>query len=69
MKIDSKLLKNIPIFSELTDDELLEISSMAELIDIKDGEILFNQGDGSDAFYIILEGKLEVLKFTKIKKV
>jgi len=69
MNLNIETLKNIAIFSELTDIELLEISQMAELIDIKEGETLFKQGDSSDAFYLILEGTLEVLKFTKKRKI
>jgi len=68
MEITRELVKDIPIFSNLTDEEFLELANMAEVIEVKAEDTLFRQKDKSEAFYIILQGSLEVLKDMKYGK-
>ena len=69
MKITRELVKDISIFSELTEEEFIELSGMTEVVKVKAGEVLLKQRDKSEAFYIILEGELEVLKEMKKGKI
>jgi potassium-dependent mechanosensitive channel len=65
MEISRELVKNISIFEDLTDEEFRELAGTADLLKIHSGDILFKQNEQSNAFYIILDGKLELLKSFK----
>lgn len=55
-------LKKIPLFAELDVPDLMKIVEIATTRSAESGEIIFNEGDPGDAFYIIEEGKVDVLK-------
>ena len=53
---------SIPLFKSLAPDDLTEIGESLRLKVLKDGEILFKEDDIGNSFYVILLGKLEVIK-------
>ena len=55
------LIKTVPIFSKMSDEDVTKISSKMYEKDFKPGEIIFNQGDEGDEFFVILSGEAEVL--------
>ena len=55
------LLKRIPLFADLPENELDRILSVLSVKELQDREILFSEGDPGDDFYIIMAGELEVL--------
>ncbi|MDA3940245.1 MAG: cyclic nucleotide-binding domain-containing protein [Spirochaetia bacterium] len=55
-------LRSIPFFEELSDDEIISISRYCTSTLIEPGQILFNEGDPADKFYIIMSGEVEVWK-------
>lgn len=54
-------LKNCEIFSSLDYEVCVSLVSSFLLVELKQGEILFNKNDESDGFYIIVSGKLEAV--------
>jgi hypothetical protein len=42
------------------------LSAMLSLKTVAENEIIFNEGDSGDLFYIVLDGEVEVLKSTKV---
>ena len=54
------MLKNIPLFSSLTDSELTAIEKVAVKKTFPKNTILLSAGDSTDALYVICEGKVKV---------
>jgi serine phosphatase RsbU (regulator of sigma subunit) len=55
------LLSKIPIFAGLPNAELDRILSALDVKELKDREVLFNEGEPGEHFYIVTRGELEVL--------
>jgi CRP/FNR family transcriptional regulator, nitrogen oxide reductase regulator len=64
----TELLKNIPIFAVLQDSELTEIASLSQEKKFTSTESIFWEGDPSDWFYIVIEGKVKISKLTSTAK-
>ena len=54
------LLRQVSYFANLTEAELLEFIKIGYRRTLAEGQILFNEGDPGDAFYIILSGSVEI---------
>jgi CRP-like cAMP-binding protein len=59
-KID--LLKKVPMFSSLSNRQLIEIAKHAESVSVKAGKVLAQQGVRGLEFFFIVEGKAQVQK-------
>lgn len=59
--MSTNLLSNIPVFSDLPEDEQLHLQSTLQVITLQPGEILFREGEVGEHFYILTKGELEVL--------
>lgn len=57
--------KKVPIFSFLSDDELIKIIDMTGHKVYKKGAMLCSQGEKSDTLFIINEGQVKISKLTK----
>lgn len=57
--------KKVPIFSFLSDDELIKIIDMTGHKSYKKGDVLCSQGEKSDTLFIINEGQVKISKLTK----
>ncbi len=55
------LLRKIHLFVAMTDEELKRLAPQFEEVSFKAGEVVFNQGDVADAFYVIHSGKVDVI--------
>lgn len=55
-------IKKIPGFSEMGTGELKPLLEKLELIEIKQGEYLFKEGDRGKELYFLISGKMRVLK-------
>src|SRR5882757_2206343 len=68
-----EMLKNIPIFHELTRKEILEVDELLHERVYEAGEIVFEEGDPGHGIYIIISGRLranpsrELLKKTNLE--
>jgi phosphoserine phosphatase RsbU/P len=56
------MLQRIPLFSSLPTHEIETLPSLAKITTYPPGTILFYEGDPSNAFLVVLEGSLEVIK-------
>ena len=57
-KID--LIKGVPLFSAASKQELAEIASIADEIDLPEGKVLIKEGDAGREFFVLIEGTAEV---------
>lgn len=62
---NTRALKNVPIFSQLRDDELDKISSITFDKRYRKGSTIFMEGDKGEAFYFIKSGKIKISKSSK----
>ncbi|MFQ5793595.1 MAG: Crp/Fnr family transcriptional regulator [Candidatus Bipolaricaulia bacterium] len=75
MKIDRsqseqwrKLKVNIALFSDLSREELVELNTTIKPIDYGRRELIFQQGAPSFGLYIILEGKVKLMRELQAEK-
>ncbi len=57
---NSSILANIPLFKELDSSQLTKIASATHEITVNKGRILFNKGDPSDGFYVVVSGRIKL---------
>jgi serine/threonine protein phosphatase PrpC len=57
-----RMLQNMPVFADLSYQELLKILKIAFEQEVKAGQMLFRDGDPADALYILLSGTVNVEK-------
>ncbi|MBI3333563.1 MAG: patatin-like phospholipase family protein [Candidatus Omnitrophica bacterium] len=55
-----QLLKQISLFSDLTDPQLDFIAGRSRLVEHEKGETIYSQGDPPDAFYGLISGRVRV---------
>lgn len=55
-----ELLKGNEFFAETPVDVLAKIASQAETRDLQRGDVLFKEGDKTDAMYIVLSGRIAI---------
>jgi signal transduction histidine kinase len=55
-------LRQIPLFADLSEEDLERLYSMAETVSIPAGQLVLREGDPGDSLYVVLEGELEVTK-------
>lgn len=63
-RVDIDILRKVPVFSELSDEDLEQISSVTIEKTVRKGTIIFMAGDKGDAFYFVKSGKVKVFKTT-----
>jgi CRP-like cAMP-binding protein len=57
--IKIQILKNSPLFSDLNDDDLRELSHISKLCNFKKGTVIYREGDEPKFIYIISEGRIK----------
>lgn len=57
-----EFLKSLPLFSTLSDTDLIRLSDMAKEFTYKNGEYVFYEGDPPDWFCIVKEGNIKAIK-------
>jgi CRP-like cAMP-binding protein len=57
-------LKSVPLFNGLDPRRLKLIAFTSDRMTYRSGEVLFHQGDDSDAAFLILEGQADVMSDT-----
>ena len=58
----SDLLRKVPLFVSLPDEEIDLLASSLREVDYQQGEVLFFEGEKAERFYMILEGEVDILK-------
>lgn len=54
------LLKEIPLFADLSEEEVQFIQQRIEFRDYKKGQIIYTEGSNPDAFYCVLTGRVVI---------
>jgi len=60
-----EFLRNIPLFSTLTDKELLQISNRVVIKEFLRNEIILQEEETTEFMYIVLFGKVKVVQITE----
>jgi CRP-like cAMP-binding protein len=55
-------LRSVPLFRGLTDDDLKALALTMTPVTVERKQVIFNEDDPGDAFYVVMEGVFEVLK-------
>jgi CRP-like cAMP-binding protein len=56
-----KLLKEIELFSELNDQDLQEVATLAQVKKIPTDTTIFHEGDDADAVFVVVEGRVKIV--------
>jgi signal transduction histidine kinase len=62
-------LRSVPLFADLTDEDIDCLLDGAENVTLEAGDILFNEGDEGDAAFVITYGEIEIVKITGEREV
>ena len=57
---EADLLKEVPLFQLLDDQERTELAAQLDVVGFDRGETIFNYGEPGDAIYVISSGEVEV---------
>lgn len=63
-RIISRLLERVEVFSGLTQQELLDLLEAAGKCIFKEGEAIVQEGRSGSFLYVIIEGRVKVIKST-----
>jgi CRP/FNR family transcriptional regulator, cyclic AMP receptor protein len=63
--IDSSVLHHIPLFRNLNESELHQITEVLRVRQYKPAEVIIRQGDESRDLWVVLEGQCEVVRRLK----
>jgi signal transduction histidine kinase len=55
-------LRKIPLFADLSEEDLERLYRMAETVSIPAGQLVLREGDSGDSLFVVLDGELEVTK-------
>lgn len=58
------ILREVSLFEGLSTDDLERIASIVHGETIDEGEVLFEEGEGGDAYFIVFSGAVEIVKST-----
>ena len=68
VKLDStiveKIKQKVPIFNGMTPDCLMRTLAVAEYLPVKAGDVVFNEGDIGDSFFVLVAGEVLVEKLS-----
>lgn len=59
-----EMLRRVDLFRGLPDDELSGVSEVVRGVTAQDGEVLFEEGEPGDCFYLVSKGAVEISKST-----
>jgi serine phosphatase RsbU (regulator of sigma subunit) len=58
----SNLLKQVPLFVSLPDEEIQLLASSLREFQYSQGAVLFHEGEEAERFFILLEGEVDIIK-------
>jgi signal transduction histidine kinase len=59
---DRELLRRVPLFAELSEEDFAWVADGGEPMELRGGEVLAGEGEPGDALYVIVSGELQVVK-------
>ncbi|PJF25162.1 MAG: hypothetical protein CUN53_14180, partial [Phototrophicales bacterium] len=60
--IETETLRALPLFAEMSDEQLEWLGEQVGICQAEPGEVLLREGDEWGDFYVVLEGQLQVFK-------
>jgi CRP-like cAMP-binding protein len=54
------LLQGVDVFAEVPGDHLANLAAIAEEERVLEGDVLYREGEASDALYLVLEGRVSL---------
>jgi CRP/FNR family transcriptional regulator len=63
-ELTRKIVRKVPLFATLTDDELLQLLQRTNVYSCRKGEVIFLEDDENRQMYIILKGLVKVVEIT-----
>ncbi len=61
---ETDLLRKIPMFAKMDTSRLKLLAFASELVTFQDGDIVFNNGEGADFAYVIMDGAVDIITET-----
>lgn len=55
-------LRDVPLFGDLDEQELTDLAAQFEVAELPAGAWVFREGDAGDAWYVVFDGEVEVVK-------
>lgn len=55
-----RFLRRVPLFEELSGDDLRQIAGIVEPVELPKGRVIFRKGDAGDDLYVIVKGKVVI---------
>jgi CRP/FNR family transcriptional regulator, cyclic AMP receptor protein len=63
-ELGKKILKEVPIFASLSDDELASMIDKTNAYSCRKGETIFLEEDGNQLMYVIIRGRVKIVEIT-----
>lgn len=60
--MDPSQILAIPLFASLPSDEAGNLARLLQVVELGPTELLFQEGDAGNSFYIVLDGEMEIVK-------
>ncbi len=57
-------LRGLFLFDGLTDEQLRQLAEAGDEVRFEDGDVLFREGDPADAWWVLLEGRVDLVRRT-----
>jgi HEAT repeat protein len=54
-------LRQVPLFAEISGEDLMQVARITELESLPSGRIIFNKGDEGDIMYLIMQGRVSLV--------
>lgn len=64
MKNHPNIVESVPLFKGLPHDQIDELAAIAVTRKVKNGEIIFTEGEAADGFYVVVSGKVKIYKMS-----
>lgn len=58
--VNLDILKKIEALQELSENQLIKIQNICEIVEVKDGDRLFREGDPAEQVWFVIEGKVDL---------
>ncbi|GEM_PF-122518 len=63
-----EILRRITLFASCTEAQLHLVADRSRLVEYKKGELIYQEGDSAEAFYVVASGRLQVYSVTNGQK-
>ncbi|MCB9601579.1 MAG: cyclic nucleotide-binding domain-containing protein [Sandaracinus sp.] len=56
-----RFLRSVPLFRELTSDDVLQLAERVEQVERRQGELVFTKGDPGEDLYLVVRGRVSIV--------